>query len=353
MATITRTPLTRCSTRGCPFTPDEHDEWMALCSRAPEHGHRHDQLSHQHWPKKGMGGNNPKSKVVAVLCWPLHDRIDNKDWGNEVFILPGGSKLYRAWTLHNETVIERVLACDGAEPMNVDGPEQSSALSQAGEGQVSIGGPLEGQLPPSPVYAGPVLTALQEVGGETGPALMDGEGESEASVSGLMRLESTALSPARGESLPRPPSPFSLEDWTKEGERLLTVGLQLKGLTDEWRYRIGDWVTAGEQNLGEEAYGHFSRFEDAFGASQLRQLGWVAASVTRATRELALSWSHARAIAALPESDQRAALVTAKEEGLSTRELSALVRPTPAEREPCICPTCQTKHYPPVSEEWK
>ena len=149
------------------------------------------------------------------------------------------------------------------------------------------------------------------------------------------------------------PSPFSLEDWTQEGERLLSMGLQLKGLTDEWRYRIGDWVATGEQHLGNEAYGHFSRFEDAFGVSQLRQLGWVAASVTRVTRELAPTWSHARAVASLNVEAQEAALTKAKDEHLSTRELSVLVRPTPAERERHDCPTCGFSHWAVVSEEWK
>ena len=148
-------------------------------------------------------------------------------------------------------------------------------------------------------------------------------------------------------------SPFSLEDWTQEGERLLSMGLQLKGLTDEWRYRIGDWVATGEQHLGNEAYGHFSRFEDAFGVSQLRQLGWVAASVTRVTRELAPTWSHARAVASLNVEAQEAALTKAKKEGLSTRELSVLVRPTPAERERHACPTCGFSHWALVESEWK
>lgn len=80
-----------------------------LCSQAPEHGHRHDQPTHQHIPKKGMGGNNPESKIRAVLCWPMHDRIDNKDWGNGIF-----DGVYRAWDLHNNTIIERVLEPDSA-----------------------------------------------------------------------------------------------------------------------------------------------------------------------------------------------------------------------------------------------
>lgn len=112
MTTLTRHSLIKCRTKDCPFTPDEHDEWMELCSRAPEHGHRHDQPTHQHHPKKGMGGNNPLSKIVAVLCWPFHDQIDNGEWGNSVDeTFEDGKRvtMYRAWDVHNKTVIEQVI----------------------------------------------------------------------------------------------------------------------------------------------------------------------------------------------------------------------------------------------------
>ena len=44
----------------------------------------------QHWPKKGMGGNNPKSRIVQEICLGLHDAIDNggkyqgRRWSNDV-----------------------------------------------------------------------------------------------------------------------------------------------------------------------------------------------------------------------------------------------------------------------------
>ena len=114
--TLTRHSLIKCRTKDCPFTPDEHDEWMELCSRAPEHGHRHDQPTHQHHPKKGMGGNNPLSKIVAVLCWPFHDRIDNKDWGNDVKNVPGRGLVYFAWDLHGNTLIERMVMPSDRRP---------------------------------------------------------------------------------------------------------------------------------------------------------------------------------------------------------------------------------------------
>ncbi|KKL10406.1 hypothetical protein LCGC14_2556120, partial [marine sediment metagenome] len=137
--TVTRHSLVKCRTRDCPFTPDQHDEWMDLCSRAPEHGHRHDQLTHQHHPKKGMGGNNPLAKIVAVLCWPFHDRVDNGDWSNDVKDMPGRGRVYFAQDLHGNTLIEKEVMPD-ARPQhnNIDQREvgrDGQVLSAAAEGE--------------------------------------------------------------------------------------------------------------------------------------------------------------------------------------------------------------------------
>jgi len=244
---------------------------------------------HHHHVKKRSHGGTKGPQVF--ICPSCHEKIDAGPWGNAVLDLGNGTKLYRIFDYKNATILERAMSA--------------------------------GDVPAAPSEE---LTTL--------PALMDGEG-----------VRSTDRSPT--------PSPFSLASWLSEGERLLTAGLKLKGLTDEWRYEMGDWVATGEKHLHEEAYGHFSRFEDAFGASHLRALGWVAASVTRETRQMATSWSAARTVAALPESDQRAALITAREEGLSTRELAVLVRPAAPERERHRCPLCMHEHYAVVESEWK
>ena len=238
-----------------------------------------------------------------------------------------------------------LVPCDGAELQSnvcVSPSQQGSAPSQAGEGEDAANSEI-GESKPSPATSAGDQQRVTPPGGLDGkrsPALAGAGG-------GSGSVPSTPVSPGSS------PAPFSLEEWTKEGDRLLTMGLQLKDLTDEWRFSIGDWVAQGEENLGEEAYGHFSRFEDAFGASYLRGLGWVAASVTRETRQIAPSWSHARTVAKLDEKAQRAALITAREEGLSTRELAVLVAPERPEREKHACPLCKLEHWALVSEEWK
>ena len=129
--TVTRI---KCRTKDCPFTPEEHSEWMDLCSRAPEHGHRHDQPSHQHIPKKGMGGKNSKSKIVAILCWPMHDRIDNGEWGNDIKEMPGRGRVYFAWDIHGNTLIEREVlsaAAEGIDDRRGDGHLKGTHSSAA------------------------------------------------------------------------------------------------------------------------------------------------------------------------------------------------------------------------------
>lgn len=64
----------------CPFLAEEH---FNFC------GHRRP-LTHLHWPKKGMGGHNPKSKIVALACGFCHDRIDN--FGGRIEIEDGQVK---------------------------------------------------------------------------------------------------------------------------------------------------------------------------------------------------------------------------------------------------------------------
>src|SRR3972149_1358324 len=72
---ITRVPVDRCAHPECP-APDSM-EWHYCWAREIK-GHKcFGGLTHQHFPKKGMGGNNPNSKIVASLCAGIHDQIDN------------------------------------------------------------------------------------------------------------------------------------------------------------------------------------------------------------------------------------------------------------------------------------
>ena len=92
-----------CPVRGCPAPSDPswHEPWCG-------HGLTG---SHQHWPKKGMGGHNKASRIVAFICNDCHYAVDNgASMGNAVLTMPDGSQIYRVWNLKNETIVERVLS---------------------------------------------------------------------------------------------------------------------------------------------------------------------------------------------------------------------------------------------------
>jgi len=55
------------------------------------------------------------SKIVSIICWPMHDRIDNKDWGNDVKDIPWRGRVYFAWDIHGNTLIEREVLSAAAE----------------------------------------------------------------------------------------------------------------------------------------------------------------------------------------------------------------------------------------------
>lgn len=134
---MTHVPL--CSTKGCPtrlksFKGDVNDWHRPWCQDIK--GHKcFGGATHQHVPKKGMGGNNPESKIVACICAGAHDRIDNGDWGNEVLDVPDVGKVYRVHDLHGKTLLERVIERCPEEPDPDEGlelrPEIEERLRQS------------------------------------------------------------------------------------------------------------------------------------------------------------------------------------------------------------------------------
>lgn len=64
-----------CSVSDCPwpYEPSLHYCW----AREVEGHFCYGKVTHQHKPRKGMGGNNPLSKIRAMLCAGLHSAIDN------------------------------------------------------------------------------------------------------------------------------------------------------------------------------------------------------------------------------------------------------------------------------------
>ena len=165
--------MAKCSVKDCLFDEDTHAAGV-WCKGIPDVPHT-EGYTHQHIPKKGMGGNNPNSKIRALLCSYCHDRIDNGDWGNSVseFIDDGPDGMrngyfYRAWNLHGGTLIERQVYLDGLENNTLIERELSGVPTNAvvERDTVDTGVRRAGVVHPDPVSGGvrsPAPSALATV----------------------------------------------------------------------------------------------------------------------------------------------------------------------------------------------
>jgi len=302
-----------CSTPGCPAPYDpKYSEWHRCWAQGIK-GHKcFGGLSHCHLPKKGMGGYNPASKIVACLCQGLHDAVDNGfKYGNAVILDGEGREVYRLWEVTIEppgkTLIERVIGkCHGEpvephpEPAGRTGdtvaecymPVQSG--SGLGQPQVSFGSPV-----------GPQAQDPQE----TAPADL-------------------ALAPTNLAIPSQPAIRYERRALVIEGplswERYEELCATLETMEEAVGFWIGDAIIRGEQEFGERAYQPWTA--KGYKAERLRQYAWVASHVGVYARKDELSFTYHREVAALPEPEQVALLDRAEAEHLSTRELREIVK---------------------------
>ncbi len=104
------------------------------------------------------------------------------------------------------------------------------------------------------------------------------------------------------------------------------------------RFAIGDAILLGEQLFKEEAY----QAIESLGLSETarREYVRVAERVPRSVRSKHVSWSHHRAVAALPVPEQRMWLKRAATENLSHHELRHALRNGNEPDPPTVCPRC-------------
>jgi hypothetical protein len=95
--------------------------------------------------------------------------------------------------------------------------------------------------------------------------------------------------------------------------------LMLGGIHGAVRFAIGDAIRLGEELYGEEAH----QALELLGLSEAGRMEYVrvALQVPRSRRRSDLSWSHHRAVAALPPAEQKTWLRRAVEEQLSHHQL--------------------------------
>ena len=277
-----------CSVDGCPF-PDDEGEWHTPWCQAIK-GHKcFGGATHQHWPKKGMGGHNPESKIVACLCAGMHDAVDNGvKYGNAVIVDGEGRKVYRLWEVTIEppgkTLIERVIQ-----------PAQESDK-------------VAGDLVPPPRYDEVYQQAVQ---------LMD-------SREALPALQEASIVSITLPVFPRGVTPnlmglqfddlVTYEEWAAVGPELALLG-------DWLPWAVGDWLKHGEWAYGEK-YAQAAS-ETGLKEGRLQQYQWVSEHVQTCTRAQfsTLHWTHFRQVAHLDTEKQQEWLQRARDENLTTSEL--------------------------------
>ena len=104
------------------------------------------------------------------------------------------------------------------------------------------------------------------------------------------------------------------------------------------RFAIGDAIRLGEKLFGEDCYQAIEQMQLSEDAR--REYVRVSEKVARSVRRKDLSWSHHRAVAALPIPEQRRWLKTASEERLSHAELREALREGEPPRQAAVCRCC-------------
>ncbi len=109
---------------------------------------------------------------------------------------------------------------------------------------------------------------------------------------------------------------MSLEEWSEAVELVS----QLEVCSSWW---VGDLLCAGENAFGER---YAQGIPEGLSPSALKGYLWTASRVPPANRHPGLSWSHHRAVAALPPVEQALLLDQAEAEGWSVAELGRRVK---------------------------
>jgi len=130
-----------------------------------------------------------------------------------------------------------------------------------------------------------------------------------------------------------------LDDPKLSRERAEAIGALLGHMYESVRFALGDWLLLVEALFPEE----FSQMSEVLGLSEegRREFMRVSERVPRSTRRASLSWSHHRAVAALPLAEQKAWLKRAAAEDLSHAALRDALREGEPAETPGICRCCK------------
>jgi len=104
------------------------------------------------------------------------------------------------------------------------------------------------------------------------------------------------------------------------------------------KFAVGDAILYGEELYGERAYQAFELLN--LSEESMRECARVSARVPMSRRRKGVSWSHHRAVAALPPPEQKEWLGRIKEQGLSHHALRDALRNGRPPKQSLVCRCC-------------
>jgi hypothetical protein len=276
MLPITRVPL--CTVDGCPApsSPDWHHCWV--CGKE-EGDHAHVESRARAPGKKRDPAN------IVFLCRTHHHLVDQTlQAGHTVKRFPDGTLHYLYWTIApHRNLCDRVIGEGGQRRASGDRKVVRATRAQT----------------PHPL---PPLSDHPQAPETPQDAIPDGSGVELVSYEPRTLVIEGPLSWERYESLCN------------------TLGVMEEAVG----FWIGDLILAGEREFGERCYQPWS--DRGFGVERLKGYAWVASRIPPVAR-VTLSFSHHRAVAALPPIEQAMALSNALLEDWTVSELKAAVSP--------------------------
>ena len=349
MPRVVATPL--CTVKGCPWPrdPDQHIPWCG-------HGVAGE---HQHWPKRSQGGK----RIVAFLCHDCHDQIDNGSWGNAVVTtLEDGKKIeiYRAWNLHNETIIERIIGINGGLSAAAEAGEVAGDKPNATFGKTSAAAPSakeendgehqdsarDSESLPSGETRGDTAKESRadiRVGVDNGdgdgaaagsptahPVRLEEEsdvsgahsGDSGRDIAGAAKLQRNAAVDVLGRDSP-------IDSKRGDGgdnphplthEQRVAIAQQIRDAQQRRQFLAGDTANAWEEELNEEFWNLYAN-EFGYTYPSVRNVMRVCKSIPPHQRHVEMSFAHHEAVKAFDSETREAWLERAFDEEWPVKRL--------------------------------
>jgi hypothetical protein len=124
------------------------------------------------------------------------------------------------------------------------------------------------------------------------------------------------------------PKEVQLEQWRERGQDLRREIRRVGKSADEWKWKLGDWLLLGQNNLGERKIKYEAPRIWKMPWGTLKNFRWVSSVFPASRRRDGVSWEHHRVVAALPKDKQDKQLDLCEKVQTPIRKFKAGLRAT-------------------------